>query len=64
MRQTRYTGRPVGTKPAPSKTFAIGRVCRVEGCVTQLSTYNADETCWQHTEARPERLVVRPRKSA
>ncbi|HZD81072.1 MAG TPA: hypothetical protein VE646_13670 [Actinomycetota bacterium] len=38
-----------GHLPAPSKTWdEEGRVCRVPGCGTRLSMYNAGETCWQH----------------
>ncbi len=39
-----------GKLPPPSKTHGDGRVCRVPGCETKLSTYNASDYCWQHTD--------------
>ena len=61
MQDSHYTGRPVGRKPPASKTFARGRVCAVEHCTTRLSTYNAEDTCWHHTEVTPTTPIVRPR---
>ena len=36
--------------PRPSKSHGSGRVCKAEGCSTELSRYNASELCWQHAD--------------
>ena len=55
-----------GSRPQPlpraSQKYPDGRVCKQEGCVTRLSTYNKRDKCWAHAEMKVPRL--RGRKPA
>lgn len=51
------SSRPVGT---PTRRYAPGRACALEGCPTILSTYNRGPMCDAHAE--PRRYQVRGRR--
>jgi len=42
-------GTPTKSREAPARSKK-GRRCSETGCPTVLSTYNASETCWLHTQ--------------
>lgn len=41
---------PTKTPDRPSTEFGGGRVCEEISCGTRLSTYNAGDRCWQHSD--------------
>lgn len=51
--------------PKPSRRYEGDRYCSHPGCTTRLSTYNAYETCYNHTfpwSARKTASARRPRR--
>lgn len=40
----------------PSRSFARGRVCAAEGCLTRLSIYNDGSYCYQHEPTAVPRM--------
>jgi hypothetical protein len=52
---------PTSLRPVPA--FGPGRVCEVAACETVLSKYNDGERCWQHEQARPFQVRVRPKRT-
>ncbi|GBE25036.1 hypothetical protein BMS3Bbin02_01318 [bacterium BMS3Bbin02] len=36
----------------PAKRFSPGRICAESDCVTFLSTYNPNDTCFRHSPIR------------
>ena len=51
-RQSRHMAVVPGQKPKQDK----GRVCRAEGCDTQLSRYNPSDSCRVHDGWRDARM--------
>jgi hypothetical protein len=51
------------TWPAQRRTtYVPGRICVYAGCRFQLSRYNPNPTCWQHT--KPKIVTRTPRNGA
>jgi len=39
-------------KPSPSARVGVDRRCDYPGCITKLSTYNPDSSCYVHSQPR------------
>ncbi|MGH9075967.1 MAG: hypothetical protein ACRDY0_00675 [Acidimicrobiales bacterium] len=48
MSERSLGGHTLSGSERPSKAFAKNRVCREQGCSTQLSMYNNGKYCFQH----------------
>lgn len=57
-RGTTAFGAPDRGKDASSRPER-GRICGQDGCTTVLSTYNASETCWLHTQPTTRHSLAR-----
>jgi hypothetical protein len=53
-------GATVRALPPKNRTWAGGRMCAAEGCITRISIYNRSKYCWTHDPVRY--YVARGRK--
>lgn len=54
MREESLTlrGAAVQALPRRNRTWAQGRTCSAEGCITKISIYNKSRYCWAHEPVR------------
>lgn len=53
---TRIIGRSAKGLAKPNRTYKGERTCSHPGCITRLSSYNGQDTCFIHSKFQTPRL--------